>query len=125
MKKTAERDLVEWDREIEADFQRAVTANRAAGKRQRKPLYVMVPLWWIREATEATRTPKALVAIELLLASWRAQSMTFALPSGRLKQHGLSRTTIWRALQELRRAGLLTIELRRRKAPAVSFVTPP
>ena len=82
-KTTAARDLVEWDREIEADFQRAVAANRAAARRKRKPLFVKVPLWWAQAATEATRTPKALVAIELLLASWRAQSMTFALPSGR------------------------------------------
>jgi hypothetical protein len=124
-KTTAERDLAEWDREIEADFQRAVAANSAAAKRQRKPLFVAVPLWWIRTATEATRTPKALVAIELLLASWREQSMTFALPSGRLKRHGLSRTTIWRALHDLRRAGLITVQSRGQKAPLISFSVAP
>jgi hypothetical protein len=90
----ANRDSAEWDAEIEADFRRVVAANRKASKRQRKPLYVKVPHWWIRLATESTRTPKALVAIELLYASWAAQSLTFALPSGRLKRHGVSRTTV-------------------------------
>ena len=125
MNKTiTKRDLAEWDCEIEADFQRVVAATRTAGRR-RQPLFVKVPLWWIQSATEATRTPKALVAIELLLASWRERSTTFPLPSGRLKRHGLSRATIWRALQELRQAGLLTIELRGPKAPLISFTVTP
>jgi hypothetical protein len=124
-KTTAARDLAEWDREIEADFQRAVTSTRTAARRRRQPLYVKVPLWWIQAATEATRTPKALVAIELLLTSWRTRSMTFALPSGRLKRYSISRTTIWRALQELQRARLITIELQPPKAPLISFVVAP
>ncbi len=90
-----------------------------------KSLFVKVPLWWIRAATKATRTPKALVAVELLFASWQAQSMTFALPSGRLKRPGLSRMTIWRALQQLKAAGLITIKLRGRKAPQISFTVAP
>jgi HTH domain len=122
-----ERDLAEWDREIEANFQRAIATTRAAGKRKRKTAepFVKVPLWWIRLATEATRTPKALVAIELLRASWKAQSTTFALPSGRLKQYGLSRTTIWRALQQLKAAGLVAIELHGQKAPLITFPVAP
>jgi DNA-binding FadR family transcriptional regulator len=84
-----------------------------------------VPLWWIPLATKATRTPKALVAIELLYASRYARGAPFKLPSGRLKRHGLSRTTIWRALQELKRAGLITIEARGQKAPLISFTVAP
>ena len=73
MTTTAKRDLAEWDREIEADFQRYAAADRAVSKRQHKHKkvepYVKVPVWWIRAATEATHTKKALVAIELLRAS--------------------------------------------------------
>jgi hypothetical protein len=128
MTTAAKRDLAEWDREIEADFQRFVAANRAAGKRKRKKEepFVKVPEWWIRAATEATHTKKALVAVELLRASWKAGGgTTFALPSGRLKRFGVSRPTWWRALQDLRRAGLITIEMRGQKAPLISFPVAP
>jgi hypothetical protein len=128
MTTTAERDLAEWDREIEVNFRREVAATRAAGKHRRKKgePFVKVPLWWLRAATEATHTKKALVAIELLRASWVARgSTTFALPSGRLKRFGVSRPTWWRALQDLQRAGLITIELRGREAPLISFPVAP
>jgi hypothetical protein len=129
MTTTAKRDLAEWDREIEADFQRYAAADRAVSKHQHKHKkvepYVKVPVWWIRAATEATHTKKALVAIELLRASSFAPGTAFALPSGRLKRFGVSRPTWWRALQDLQRAGLITIELRGRKAPLISFPVAP
>jgi|SoimicmetaTmtHMA_FD_contig_31_20259617_length_397_multi_1_in_0_out_0_2 hypothetical protein len=54
----AERDPDEWDREIEADFQSCLAANRAEGKvkRQRKKAeaFVKVPLWWIELAAKRT-----------------------------------------------------------------------
>jgi hypothetical protein len=75
----------------------------AAPKRRTKTWsFVRMSLWWAKEAAKATRTPKSLVVIELLWASWKAHSLTFALPSGRLKRYGLSRTTVWRTLQQLK-----------------------
>jgi hypothetical protein len=35
MSKATERSLAEWDAEIEADFQRAVAATKADGRKQR------------------------------------------------------------------------------------------
>jgi hypothetical protein len=127
MMTTAKPDLAEWDREIEVNFRREVAATRAAGKRKNKKVeaFVKVPLWWIRAATEATHTKRALVAVELLRASFVARGTTFALPSGRLKRFGVSRPTWWRALQDLKRAGLITVELRGRKAPLISFPVAP
>jgi hypothetical protein len=93
--------------------------------RDYKPRFVRVPIWWMLLATEATHTKQAMVAIELLLQSWRKQRMTFPLPSGRLKRHGISRMTTWRALQQLKKRGLITIEMRGQKAPLITFTVAP
>jgi HTH domain len=97
---------------------------KAPVKRE-KERFVKLPLWWAAQAAKATRTPKSLVVAELLWASWDKQSTAFALPSGRLRRLGLSRTTVWRTLQQLKRAGLIVVELRGQKAPLVSFPVAP
>jgi hypothetical protein len=119
----AERDLAEWDAEIEAEFRRAVAANKTAGRRKKKAEpFVMVPLWWIAAATKATKTRKALVCVELLYAAWKAKSSTFPLPNGRLKKLGVGREAKRRALQDLERAGLITVERPTRKTLIVSLI---
>jgi hypothetical protein len=45
-------------------------------KKNSKDQFVQVPLWWIKAATTAMRTPKALVAIELLHSTWRNHTTT-------------------------------------------------
>jgi hypothetical protein len=111
-----------WRERRLAELQAAAPAK----KRKKVESFIKVTEWWIRAATKATHTKKALVAVELLRASWKAGgATTFALPSGRLKRFGVSDPTTWRALQDLRRAGLITIEQRGQKAPLISFpVTP-
>ena len=60
-------------------------------KRQKEPPFVKVPLWWAEAAAKATRMPGMLVLVELLHRSWKAKSLTFPLPNGRLAKHGVSR----------------------------------
>jgi hypothetical protein len=91
-------------------------------KRKKADPFVKVPLWWAEAAAKATRTPKALVWIELLHAAWKAKSATFSFPSGKLNKGGASRHAKRRALGELEAGGLITIERRRGKNPLVTIV---
>ena len=56
-------------------------------KKQVDP-FVKVPLWWIAPAAKSVRSPATLVMVELLRASWKAKSLTFLLPNGRLEKLG-------------------------------------
>jgi hypothetical protein len=91
-------------------------------KRKKADPFVKVPLWWAEAAAKATRTPKALVWIELLHTAWKAKSATFSFPSGKLRKGGANRHAKRRALEELEAAGLVTIERCRGKNPIVSLV---
>jgi hypothetical protein len=93
-------------------------------KRKRKvEPFVKVPLWWIAAAAKHTRTPGMLVCIELLHASWRAKSLTFPLPNGRLQRSNVNRETKRRVLRALEQGGLIKVERPPRKAPIVTLVS--
>jgi len=92
-------------------------------KRKKTETFVKVPMWWFAAAAKATNTPRALVCIELLYASWKAGSLTFPLPNGRLKIQGVSRETKRRALADLEQAGLITVERRARKTVIVTLAS--
>jgi hypothetical protein len=87
-----------------------------------KDAFVQVPLWWIEQATRATRTPQAMVCIWLLYLSWQAKSMTFPLPNDRLAKRGADKRVKRRALANLEKAGLITVERRRGKTPIITLV---
>jgi hypothetical protein len=81
--------------------------------------FVKVPLWWAEQASQATRTPKAMVWIWLLHLSWAAHSKTFRLPNERLRARGVSRGVKRRALRDLEEAGLIQVMRERGKSPTV------
>ena len=92
------------DERVFASLQRAAAANLQAGRprgkaRAHADTFVKVPLWWIEQATRATRTPQAFVCIWLLHLSWRARSPTFSLPNDKLNKRGADRRRKRRALQ--------------------------
>jgi hypothetical protein len=91
-------------------------------KREKVEPFVKVPLWWIERATKATNNLKALVAVELLHAAWKAKGPTVPLPNGRLEKLGLSREIKRRTLRDLERAGLITVDRRHGKTPIVTFL---
>jgi hypothetical protein len=92
-------------------------------KRKKIEPFVKVPLWWMAAAAKATNNRKALVAVELLRASWKAKSSTFPLPNGRLTKLGIHRETKRRAIRDLERAGLITVERPARKTVMITLVT--
>jgi DNA-binding transcriptional ArsR family regulator len=103
--------------------QRLRELEAAAPKRRKKAEpFVKVPLWWIAQATKATNTGRALVCIELLYAAWKTKRATFPLPNGRLTKLGVSPDTKSRALYDLERAGLITVERPKRKTPIITLV---
>jgi hypothetical protein len=91
------------------------------GKARRKETFVKVPLWWFEQATRATKTQQAFVALWLLHLAWKASSTTFPLPNGKLAGHGAGRKAKARALASLEAAGLITVKRRPGKTPAVTL----
>jgi hypothetical protein len=107
----------DWAKRKLAELRAATPA-----KRKKAEPFVKVPLWWAVEAAKATNTAKALVWIELLHASWKAKSLTFPLPNGRLKKAGVSRFVKYRVLRELEKAKLITVKWRHGKSAVVTLV---
>ena len=91
-------------------------------KHKKTEPFVKVPIWWMTEATRLTRTPAALGCIHLLLASWKARSLTFPFPNARLKKGGVSREVKRRVLRDLEAGGLIKVERRSGKTPIVTLV---
>ena len=91
-------------------------------KRKKVEPFVKVPLWWAAAAAKATNTHKALVYIELLHRSWKAKSTTFLFPNSALSKLGVTRETKRRALSDLERAGLITVERPPKKTPRVTLL---
>jgi DNA-binding HxlR family transcriptional regulator len=89
---------------------------------KQKDAFVKVPLWWAAEAAKATRMPGMLVLIELLHRSWKAKSLTFSLPNGSLRKHGVSRDVKRKKLCDLETAGLIKVERHHGKTPRVTLV---
>jgi hypothetical protein len=91
-------------------------------KRKKQEPFVKVPLWWITAAAKATRLQATLVLVELLHASWKAKSPTFAMPNRQLQKLGVSRKIKYRVLRDLEQAGLILVERQPRKTPVVTLV---
>jgi hypothetical protein len=103
--------------------QRLTELEAAAPRRKQKAEpFVHVPLWWFAQATKFTRTPAALVCIELLYRAWMGKSLTFPFPNVDLKKLGVSRDVKRRVLRDLERGGLITVDRPTRKTPIVTLV---
>jgi hypothetical protein len=92
-------------------------------KRGKVEPFVKVPLWWIEAATKAIRSPRTLVLMELLYASWKGRSPTFSLPNVRLQKLGVSRETKREVLRDLERAGLVRVKRSFQKTPVVTLIS--
>jgi hypothetical protein len=90
--------------------------------RSSKDRFALVPLWWAEQASQATRTPRAMVWIWLLHLSWAAHSKTFRLPNERLQLRGVSHDTKGRALRDLEKAGLIQVTREVGKSPTVTLL---
>jgi hypothetical protein len=104
-----------------AESRKAELEAMAPVKRKKVGPFVKVPLGWAAQAAAATRTPAALVWIEVLHRAWRANGQSFTVPNGALEKRGVSRWVKARALRDLERAGLITVEWVPGKNPRVTL----
>ena len=106
-----ERDLDEWDAEIEAEFQRVVAAVKSAGKRKRGRRHVGAPLDFLIDVCQRTEGRTALiVAMFIYRRTHVCGSQTVTLPAGELAELGIIRQRKTEALVKLEAAGLIRIE---------------
>lgn len=100
-----------------------LTAAAPAKRKNKKNLFVKVPLWWIEQVTRAVQSPQQVfVAVWLLHLAWDAGSSGFPVPNGRLGKRGVDRRIKRKALAALEAARLITVERRHGKTPVVTLV---
>jgi len=106
-----DRDLVEWDAEIEAEFRRAVAATKTTGRRKRGRRHVGSPLAFLIDVCRLTEGRNALVVAMYIYRRTRVcRSQTVTLPAGELAELGIDRRRKNEALAKLEAAGLIRVE---------------
>jgi hypothetical protein len=86
---------------------------------KRREHFIKVPFSWVERLSGASGQVIRL-ALLLLYLHWKSRGAPIKLANGMLKIDGIGRTTKWRALLELERRGLISIERRPGKSPWVS-----
>jgi hypothetical protein len=111
MSKATERDLAEWDAEIEAEFRRTVAATKTAGRRRRRQRLVGFPFAFLADVCRLTEGRATLVMAALIYRRTRVcNSSTVTLPGAELTELGIDRSQKRKALAKLEAAGVLRIE---------------
>jgi hypothetical protein len=111
MSAETERDPVEWDAEIEADFQRTVRVAKAVGQRKRGRRHVGFPLEFLIDVCRLTDGRTALVVAAVIYRRTHVcRSPTVTLPAAELAEVGIPRRRKNEALAKLQAAGLIRIE---------------
>ena len=118
MANATERDLDEWDAEIEAEFQRVVRETKAAGQRKKGRQHMGFPLAFLIDVCRLTEGRTALVvAMYIYRRTHVCRSQTVTLPAGELAELGIPRRRKNEALVKLETARLIRID---RMAPGQS-----
>ena len=108
---SGQRNLDEWDAEIEADFQRAVAANKAAGQRKRGRRHVGFPWAFLVDVCRLTEGRVVLVlAIYIYRRTHVCRSSTVTLSLEEFGELGVNRRRKNEALAKLQAAGFIRIE---------------
>jgi hypothetical protein len=90
---------------------------------KRKQDFAKVPMEWYEILKHPAPTGlTVLIAWYLCYLGWKNHGKPFKLPNGLLQYDGISRQTKWRALAELERRGLISIERRPAKSPIVHLL---
>jgi len=93
--------------------------RRIVAPRKRRH-FIKVPVLWFERLAEARHIATYRLALHLLYQTWKRGGQPVLLPNGPLIAEGIARGTKWRALKELERQGLITIERRKRKSPRIT-----
>ena len=91
--------------------------------RRRVERFALLPLAWAAKAAAATNTSKAVVWVWLVQEVRRTGSDTVSMSNEALAKYGVSRKIKGSALRQLESAGLIAVERRSGKAPAVRLLT--
>jgi hypothetical protein len=94
---------------------RRVDVSRKTKKRRER--FVMVPWTWIERLKSTRQATTFKVAHHVLYEHWRNGGKPFTLSNSAVG--GVSRWQKWRALNELERLKLITVERRKRKTPLI------
>ena len=86
---------------------------------KRREHFIKVPFEWL-ERLDGASGKAFVLALHLLYLDWKAKGAPIKLANGMLKIDGVSRASKWRALAELERRGLISIERRSRKSPLIT-----
>ena len=106
-----ERDLAEWDAEIEAEFQRTVRQAKAAGRHQRGRRFIGCPTAFMADVCRKTEGRTALVVALCIYRRTRVgHTKTVTLPAAELAGLGVTRGRKQEALARLEEAGLVKVE---------------
>jgi hypothetical protein len=82
--------------------------------------FVKVPWAWIERLAPTHSAATYRVAHHVLYQHWKQRGQPIRVANGVLRMEGVPRTSKWRALLELERLGLISIERRLRKSPLVT-----
>jgi hypothetical protein len=106
-----ERDLADWDAEIEAEFRRTVTASKATGKARRGRRHMGAP-WAFWTALRAAKLPWSAVALAVYIyrRTKVTRNDTVTLPTAELTELGLDRSMKRKAMVRLAAARLIRID---------------
>jgi hypothetical protein len=90
--------------------------------RRRRQQFVQVPWAWIERLAQSQSANTYRVAVTLLYLHWKTNGDAIKLANGMLAIDGVSRYAKYRALAELERFGLITVNRRRKKSPIVTLI---
>ena len=99
-----------------------VLSSRAIEPRKlekRRKHFVKLPWTWVEALSGASGKTWELAA-HLLYQHWEGNGAPIKLANGMLENDGIDRFAKWRALKELERRGLVTIERRSARSPIVT-----
>jgi hypothetical protein len=86
--------------------------------------FTMVPEIWFKRLRDASHATFRL-AIVLLRLNYRHSNHAFRLTNSPLEDMGVATRSKWRSLKELEERGLITVERRGFKSPAVKVLHAP
>jgi hypothetical protein len=88
---------------------------------KRRKHFIMLPFTWLERLSGAAGQTYAL-ALHLLYRDWKTNGAPIKLANGMLKIDGIGRTTKHRALVDLERRGLISVERRPGKSPTIRLL---
>ena len=96
---------------------------REVGRPHRKTEpFAMVPLAWAAKAASATHTAKAVLWLWLVAEVRRTRSDTVTVSNEALAKYGVSRKVKYLGLEQLEKAGLVSVKRHGNKAPIVQLL---